>query len=232
MKPIIHALNSAKEFGGVPGVYFDIHQLMDISKSALPDVRHRMIFHHRLGVQLLPQVFGKTIQNTIGKRVSVEKIIEQHIIEDLSFVPTAKQYFALIPLEEWMTKAFDSFPTANSGFAKKHPKIYKFIKGWLMSNEKRSIIFVCNTFMPYLVEKAFGPLIGKIPTRDLVEKFISSFVEIQGLEFLLDDMKIENWMIRPAILQKDVVQQPQKKQKVIKQTIVRNYVHPMHRRLD
>ena len=35
-KPWIHALSSAKRFGGVPEDYIEIHNLMDSSKATLP----------------------------------------------------------------------------------------------------------------------------------------------------------------------------------------------------
>ncbi len=230
MKPIIHAQNSAKLFGKAEA-YFDLHQLMDISKSTLPDVRHRMMFHHKEGIGFVVSILGKKISASPTTLTLVSKITEQHINEDLSFIPPLQKYLDLIPLEKWMKEAYHAFPTKSCEFAKTYPKIHSFLYQFL-TPDPRSIILVCNTLMPYFVEKKFGPLVGKKPTRDIVEKFISSFVEIQGLEFLLDDMAVESWMVRPALLKKDVIQIPKKKQTVIHKTIRQIIQDPMSRRLD
>lgn len=46
MKPHIHAESSAKKFGGKPEDYLDIHNLLDSSKAALCDSRHRVLTHN------------------------------------------------------------------------------------------------------------------------------------------------------------------------------------------
>ena len=38
-KPWIHAVSSAKRFGGVPDDYLAIHEFMDSSKSTIADMR-------------------------------------------------------------------------------------------------------------------------------------------------------------------------------------------------
>lgn len=43
MKPWRHARNSARKFGGMPEDYIEIHNFMDVSKSAHADVRHRAV---------------------------------------------------------------------------------------------------------------------------------------------------------------------------------------------
>lgn len=231
MKPIIHAQSSAKKFGGKADLYFPLHQLMDISKSSMPDVRHRMLFHHDKGITLMQSIFGKDIQISSTKKVPVKSIAVQHVMEDLSFIPPLQKYLDVIPMETWIKQAYNGFPNPTCTFAKQYPAVYKFIKKWI-SKDPRSIILVCNTLFPYIVETTFGPLTKGKPTRDIVENFIGTFVEIQGLEFLLDDMKIESWMIRPELLQGNVFQPPTKKQKVIykKETIIHR--DPMSIRLD
>jgi len=58
MKPHRHARNSVKKFGGVPEDYLDIHNFMDVSKSAHADMRHRAVFHNSLGPYVVERVFG------------------------------------------------------------------------------------------------------------------------------------------------------------------------------
>lgn len=58
-KPIIHAISSAKRFGGVPEDYLAIHDLMDSSKGAIPDNRHRILTHQSWFLkEILERVFG------------------------------------------------------------------------------------------------------------------------------------------------------------------------------
>lgn len=45
-KPHIHAVSSAKHYGGSPDDYLDIHQFMDSSKGAIADNRHRALTHN------------------------------------------------------------------------------------------------------------------------------------------------------------------------------------------
>lgn len=42
-KPFIHAISSAKKFGGKWTDYIEIHELIDSSKSVLSDNRHRAL---------------------------------------------------------------------------------------------------------------------------------------------------------------------------------------------
>ena len=57
-KPIEHAISSVKKYGGSINDYLPIHQMMDSSKAAFPDNRHRAIFHHSFGIFLLEKIFG------------------------------------------------------------------------------------------------------------------------------------------------------------------------------
>jgi hypothetical protein len=49
MKPLKHAVSSAKRFGGKPEDYQAIHDFFDMGKAAHPDVRHRALLHHSMG---------------------------------------------------------------------------------------------------------------------------------------------------------------------------------------
>jgi len=40
-KPLIHARNSMKRYGGLVDDYLEIHNSLGSTKAALPDVRHR-----------------------------------------------------------------------------------------------------------------------------------------------------------------------------------------------
>jgi len=57
-KPAIHAKSSAKRFGGDKEVYLKIHNMMDSSKSAVADNRHRVVLHSSFGIFLMEKMFG------------------------------------------------------------------------------------------------------------------------------------------------------------------------------
>jgi hypothetical protein len=92
MKPFIHAESSAKKFGGQPEDYLEIHNLLDSSKSVIADNRHRALTHNSWFLFILEKIFGVTITNSDGKKVSVRDVGEQHIIEDFrgQFIPSAQ----------------------------------------------------------------------------------------------------------------------------------------------
>lgn len=106
-KPWIHALSSARRFGGKPEDYIDIHSLMDSSKGTIADSRHRALTHNSWFIApggMLESIFGVIIKNSSGKTVSVRDIGEQHILEDFGgrFIPSVQDYFEAMPIKEWM----------------------------------------------------------------------------------------------------------------------------------
>lgn len=100
--PLVHAKNSARKFGGKPEDYIDIHDWFDDSKAHLGDMRHRALKHHTAGIYEAERVFGHVITNSDGKKVYVRYIGEQHILEDLGFIPTLEDWFDNMELQQWM----------------------------------------------------------------------------------------------------------------------------------
>ena len=103
MKPLLHSNLTAKKYGGQSDDYLPIHNFIDHSKAAMPDVRHRAILHSAFGCYLVEQVFGTYITNSEGKRVSTRDIAEEHIIQDLGFIPTMEHWLKKLPIEPWMS---------------------------------------------------------------------------------------------------------------------------------
>ena len=104
-KPYLHALSSARRFGGKPEDYMDIHNLMDSSKSIMPDNRHRALTHNSWFIgTILERIFGPTFVNSAGKTVSVRDVAEQHVLEDYGgrFIPTAQDFLQDIEYRDWM----------------------------------------------------------------------------------------------------------------------------------
>ena len=103
-KPWDHALESARKFGGKPEDYFDIHQLMDSSKSAHATMKHRCIFHSSFGIYIVEKIFGINITNSKGKLVSVREIAELHVLSDLGQIPSLDMWLKEMPLQSWMSQ--------------------------------------------------------------------------------------------------------------------------------
>lgn len=104
-KPYIHAVSSAKRWGGQPDDYLPIHDFMDSSKGAIADNRHRALTHNAWFLShVLERVFGHNITNSNGRLVSVRDIGEQHVLEDFGgkFIPSAQDYLENIPYADWM----------------------------------------------------------------------------------------------------------------------------------
>lgn len=57
-KSDIHAISSAKKFGGKATDYIEIHEMMDSSKAFCADNRHRFLFHHSAGIYYIQKMFG------------------------------------------------------------------------------------------------------------------------------------------------------------------------------
>lgn len=101
MKPRRHAKISAAKFGGTPDEYQKFHDWMDQSKMVLGDVRHRALLHHTLGIYLMEQTFGKVFVNSEGREVDVRDIGEQHVMDDLGWIPSPLHYFKTLGVQQW-----------------------------------------------------------------------------------------------------------------------------------
>ena len=100
--PYHHAVRSAKLFGGSPEDYLAIHDWFDESKAHFADFRHRALRHHSEGIFLCESIFGATIANSNGKRVPVRTIGEQHVMDDLGWIPSVKDWLQCIHPQPWM----------------------------------------------------------------------------------------------------------------------------------
>jgi hypothetical protein len=104
MKPYIHAKNSVRKWRGKIEDYLPIHNEMDCTKSAMPDVRHRAVYHSAFGIYLIEKIFGEVITNSDGKVISVRDIAEQHVTEDLGFIPTMQDWLSNMKIQSWMIR--------------------------------------------------------------------------------------------------------------------------------
>ena len=100
--PYHHSESSARKFGGEPEDYLPIHQWFDASKRSFSDNRHRALRHHAEGIFLCEQIFGVTMTNSVGKKIPVRFIGEQHVQEDLGWIPSAADWLKEIRPKSWM----------------------------------------------------------------------------------------------------------------------------------
>lgn len=100
-----HAISSARKWGGTPEDYLPVHKFLDSSKLILADFRHRSLLHHSAGCFLAEMVIGNTIRNASGRVVPVRIIAEQHIAEDIGFIPSFVDWVRCIKPEAWMGRA-------------------------------------------------------------------------------------------------------------------------------
>jgi hypothetical protein len=101
-----HAQSAARKWGGEPDDYIAIEEFIDSSKKLIGDVRHRSMYHHTAGVWLCQEIFGRTI--AVGERgiqVPVRLIAERHVLEDLGWLPSPKDYIDGMVIKPWMSGA-------------------------------------------------------------------------------------------------------------------------------
>jgi hypothetical protein len=100
-----HALSSVKKWGGTAEDYIKLHLWLDESKMIVADFRHRALRHHAEGIWMLERCFGTTVTLSTGRVVPVRLIAEQHVREDLGFIPSFADWVRRIRPEPWMGRA-------------------------------------------------------------------------------------------------------------------------------
>ncbi|MBU6420383.1 MAG: hypothetical protein KGQ79_11765 [Proteobacteria bacterium] len=103
--PYHHALSSAKKWGGTAEDFLDLHSWFDESKMISADFRHRALRHHAEGICMAERFFGPVMTISTGRIVPVRLIGEQHVREDLGFIPGFADWIKAIRPEPWMGRA-------------------------------------------------------------------------------------------------------------------------------
>jgi hypothetical protein len=103
--PYHHALSSVKQWGGTTEDYQRIHDWFDGSKLILADFRHRALRHHAEGIFLAEAIFGVTVTLSTGRVLPTRWIGEQHVREDLGFIPSFADWAKAIRPEPWMGRS-------------------------------------------------------------------------------------------------------------------------------
>jgi hypothetical protein len=102
--PLHHAISSQKKWAGNIEDYLPIHNWFDETKAHYPDMRHRTLRHHAEGIFWCEEKFGVYITNSDGKMVPVRALGEQHVKEDIGWIPTIKDYLDNMNVVGWMYK--------------------------------------------------------------------------------------------------------------------------------
>ncbi len=100
--PYHHALSSAKKWGGTVEDFLALHTWFDESKMITADFRHRALRHHAEGIFMAERFFGPVLRLSTGRVVPVRLIGEQHVLEDLGFIPSFADWVKCIHPEPWM----------------------------------------------------------------------------------------------------------------------------------
>lgn len=98
-----------------PEDYLPIHELMDSSKAAMPDNRHRAMTHNSWFITtILDKIFGSAIKNSDGKMIPTRDIGEQHVAEDFGekFIPSAQDHLQFMEAKGWMSNTGEYPPSA------------------------------------------------------------------------------------------------------------------------
>ena len=101
-----HSKSSVKKWGGKTTDYQPIHDWFDESKKIVAHYTHRALRHHAEGCFAAEKEFGTTITNSDGKVVPVRLIAEQHIREDLGWIPSFQDWAVQIRATQWMIKGY------------------------------------------------------------------------------------------------------------------------------
>lgn len=103
--PYYHALSSTKKWGGTADDFLALHTWFDESKLITADFRHRALRHHAEGIFMAERIFGVMLTISTGRIVPVRVIGEQHVKEDLGFIPSFADWVSCIRPEPWMGRA-------------------------------------------------------------------------------------------------------------------------------
>lgn len=122
-KPYVHAVSSAKKFGGIWEDYMEIHEFLDSSKGVIADNRHRALTHNAWFLSVvIPRVFGEVFaRRSDGVNISSRDVAELHVLEDYRhrFIPSAHDFLSQIPFAPWMQNGEKGHPDSYQNLHKK-----------------------------------------------------------------------------------------------------------------
>ena len=209
-KPLVHARSSARKWGGEPDDYLALHDLMDSSKEALGDNRHRALTHHAQFAFTAEAILGHTITNSAGREIHTRDLVEQHCLEDMGgVVPCAQDWLRRLPTREWMHSGLEQDTTAAHAAtsAARHggqPDEYLALHALLHRpfaalDPVRARALTHHTYFVELVCRALGETIkageGSIPVRAICREHIEADLgHVPAAADWLQELPFELWM--------------------------------------
>lgn len=215
--PYHHSISSARKFGGIPEDYLTLHSMMDSTKGHIPDARHRLVMHNSWGIFCAERLVGKTLtRKSDNKTVPTRLLLEQHVKEDFSFIPTLDECFKQLPVEPFEDGGRDDRDNANDhswdsvhiwgGYGSDYWPIHSFL------NHPRNFFpdwryqrLLHNSFGVALLEQHFGEYYSRpsdgeqIPTRYIAYAHIRRDMgHVPTLSESLEGIVVESWMHRKA----------------------------------
>jgi hypothetical protein len=117
--PYHHALASVNKWGGEVSDYLPLHDFFDESKSIAADFRHRALRHHAEGIFMLERLYGPTITLSTGRVIPTRWVGEQHVQQDLGFIPSFADWMRAIRPLPWMGRSgrLEDRPASSSAAA-------------------------------------------------------------------------------------------------------------------
>lgn len=105
--PYHHSISSVNKWGGNVDDYIAIHSWFDESKAWHGDYRHRAMRHHTQGIFDCEHRFGTTITLSTGRVIPTRWVAEQHVVEDLGYMPTVSDWLKHLSAEDapWMHRS-------------------------------------------------------------------------------------------------------------------------------
>jgi hypothetical protein len=79
--------------------------IIDQSKAIAGDFRHRALRHHAEGIFMLETIFGPTITLSTGRVIPTRWVGEQHVQQDLGFIPSFADWMRAIRPLPWMGRS-------------------------------------------------------------------------------------------------------------------------------
>jgi len=195
MNPVHHARSASRRFGGSWQDFVQFHSFFDQSKAAFPSVQHRIFLHtDDLGRALAKRVFGETLAVPGTDGISVDKLVDQHIREDLGTRIRLDDWLAQMRVPRWIEnghlralrltpedEAFREDPTGAAartfgGRPDEYQPVLDILRlGTAFSDRPAAGLVLTNSLGIFIAEQALGYAIetadGHIaPTRLVAER--------------------------------------------------------------
>ncbi|GLV60890.1 hypothetical protein KDH_77090 [Dictyobacter sp. S3.2.2.5] len=211
--PYYHAVSSARRFGGRPDDYLQVHEFMDHTKSHLADSRHRLFLHNTWGIFFAEKILGATITRASDDKIMpLRPLLEQHVTEDFSFIPTLHHCFEDLPARPFAHDTDDSIAHCQQSQAELGGAWRDYLPIHQAFNSTRDVladqraqIILHNTWGITILLRLLGDTLVRpsdqreISIRPILETHIRRDLgTIPTLKECVKDIPIQPWMYRSA----------------------------------